>query len=989
MNTELVSTIVHELGHNLFTLMGLKFEEGWNNVLRDLEEGYRFKRTHIVPAFHEFVAHITQEFFAIKFKAQLEEYLKLEIETQLRKRRGILQGVSADDDEYGDDIKRIEVEARSQAQAQNFVDSMKIGAEIGFNKNEFAYPIGVREEHEAASGLVGVIYFVLANMGKPLDFNIFRTLMKIAIEFVKTGEFQENSTERDTKFRKFLVKASRELGIDTTTLGGMTEQQTRLSLSSQKSIFNAFIAGNIPYDVAEKVLPKVALLVLLKDIVSTSGLLEKEEGVYKDLLRKREVKDLQVALAEYYLEGKIPYDIAEKILPASCLGNPRYFQLPELTELYRKFGISEEAQATITAMLELGHILRASLEKDYFEEFLRMHGEEENAIRRAGLLGITKAVSAALNQVGVSLTERIQNAMEKAFVLHRDWNLRQSIAGEFSTSLMVDYHTSEAIGLSEAIEEFGNAVGSDEKGYINLPVYILNERPENPQNFGFENTGVSIKGSTLWIGRENGAIVIYADGAEYGAIAEELSGNMKTNEIIKQSVGRGAAVKNISIEWIEVEFKRLLYMQIPVKNISIEWIEVEGKEEGAKGISYSENGNVKVGYALFKEKLERVELLEFTASLRAIRKLDTFTYAHGIIHYLNDVKTLEDFKEYLQQHQKIGNGQILVEARKDGVEVFVMSKTKLAKSNIKQYESLGFAGCIDANEVDNKHNLYNFALGTVSEIETVNDFNNPQELEENLKKVKGLALINNLQLRKVINGERTGLSVTQIVEMLSSFKILKIFANKPITVEFAFNAGRNFEIANIPRIDEDNIVKLNEMIKNGTFELADLMEALSISENRVDAISVYITKLQNQTEGKENSRKIMNAFVKGIVERVLVAHVLRFERKEFGLKDKNQEIILGRAIVIGIQQGTNFDKNDGRILNSFVAGLTVSEAESKLNEALPELMEQAFEQNDPNAINAIIELIPGLAERRETFELSDDIKPRIDIRNYVSILSAA
>jgi hypothetical protein len=801
----------------------------------------------------------------------------------------------------------------------------------------------------------------------------------------------------------FMIMGAKERGANFPGVGGLHEFYAHITLRLLSEKLGSDILGeNVGKDIGLKSVgdgntyPKKDNLELH---AAASGLVQLISSVLKNRRQTFDIKvlkDLMRAAKNFIKSSSFNKTDTQSVMFREFLKvasrevriDIQPLQLPKLTELYRKFGISEEVQATITAMLELGHILRASLEKDYFEEFLRMHGEE-NAIRRAGLLAITKAVSAALNQVGVSLTEKIQNAMEKAFVLHRDWNLRQSIAGGFSTSLMIDYHTSEAIGLSKAIAEFGNVVRSDEKGYINLPVYILNERPENPQNFGFENTGVSIKGSTLWIGRENGAIVIYADGAEYGAIAEELSGNRKINEIIKQSVGRESAVKNISIEWIEVE----------------------GKEEGAKGISYSENGNVKVGYALFKEKLERGELLEFTASLRAIRKLDTFTYAHGIIHYLNDVKTLEDFKEYLQQHQKIGNGQILidsslaesiikqigeakfkqflVEARKDGVEVFVMSKTKLAKSNIKQYESLGFAGYIEVNEVDNKHNLYNFALGTASEIETVNDFNSPQELEENLKKVKGLALINNLQLRKVINGERTGLSITQIVEMLSSFKILKIFANKPITVEFAFNAGRNFEIANIPRIDEDNIVKLNEMIKSNNYDIAKLREALGISENGADAVSVYLAKLQNQTEGKGNSREIMNAFVKGIVERVLVAHVLRVERKEFGLKDKNQEIILGRAIVIGIQQGTNFDKNDGRILNSFVAGLTVSEAESKLNEALPELMEQAFEQNDPKAINAIIELIPGLAERRETFELSDDIKPRIDIRNYANILSAA
>jgi hypothetical protein len=448
---------------------------------------------------------------------------------------------------------------------------------------------------------------------------------------------------------------------------------------------------------------------------------------------------------------------------------------------------------------------------------------------------------------------------------------------------------------------------------------------------------------------------IYADGAEYGAIAEEVSGNRKINEIIKRLQAR--------------QHKKL-------GNISIEWIEVDRKG-GEKGISYSENGNVKVGYDLFKEKVERGELLKFTASLRTARKVDGLTYAHGIIHYLNDVKTLERFKEYLQQHQKIGNGQILideslsediieqigeakfkqflVEARKDGVEVFVMLKTK---SNIKQYESLGFAGCIYENAVTNKQNLYNFALGTQTEIETINDFNNSQELEENLRKVKGLVLINNLQLRKVINGERTGLSIMQIVEMLSSFKILKIFANKPITAEFVLKAAGNFEISEIPKLNEDNIVKLNEMIKSNNYDIAKLREALGISENGVDAVSVYIAKLQNQTEGNENSREIMNTLVKGIVERALVAHVLRVKRKEFGLKDKNQEIILGRAIVIGIQQNTNFDKNDGRILESFVAGLTLTGAESKLNGVLSELIEQAFEQNNLQAINAIIELIP-------------------------------
>jgi DNA helicase HerA-like ATPase len=192
----------------------------------------------------------------------------------------------------------------------------------------------------------------------------------------------------------------------------------------------------------------------------------------------------------------------------------------------------------------------------------------------------------------------------------------------------------------------------------------------------------------------------------YKEIAEEVEANRKINEILKGIVVEGTGVK--------------------VKNMSIEWIEVDRKE-GTKEISYLGNGNIKVGYELFKEKIERGELLEFSASIRKIKNVEGFTYAKGIIHYLDDVETLEDFKEYLNQRQKIGNGQMLInesleetiiskvgerefgrflkEAKKDGVEVFIMPKEEVEKAKIKRYEYLGLAGYVYNNK------LYNFALG--------------------------------------------------------------------------------------------------------------------------------------------------------------------------------------------------------------------------------------------------------------------------------------
>jgi hypothetical protein len=53
-------------------------------------------------------------------------------------------------------------------------------------------------------------------------------------------------------------------------------------------------------------------------------------------------------------------------------------------------------------------------------------------------------------------------------------------------------------------------------------------------------------------------------------------------------------------------------------------------------------------------------------------------------------------------------------------------------------------------------------------------------------------------------------------------------------------------------------------------------------------------------------------------------------------------------------------------------------------------MDRAFgEDKDSYANNAIINIILTLAEERKTFVLTDDVKPKMNIRNYANILSAA
>ncbi|MDR3124543.1 MAG: hypothetical protein LBU10_01515 [Endomicrobium sp.] len=129
--------------------------------------------------------------------------------------------------------------------------------------------------------------------------------------------------------------------------------------------------------------------------------------------------------------------------------------------------------------------------------------------------------------------------------------------------------------------------------------------------------------------------------------------------------------------------------------------------------------------------------------------------------------------------------------------------------------------------------------------------------------------------------------------------------------------------------------------------------------------------------------------VRGIIERELVAEVLRRKNKGLGLKDKNQEIMLGKALMASVERGIEYDKGDKRQIEEFVEGLkTEMEGEVKLNKELPGLMEKGKEGNE-EALMKIIELIPEISEGRRKIEMSEDMRPKIDIRSYRSILSAA
>ncbi|MCL2144533.1 MAG: metallophosphoesterase [Endomicrobia bacterium] len=691
--------------------------------------------------------------------------------------------------------------------------------------------------------------------------------------------------------------------------------------------------------------------------------------------------------------------------------------LPENLDMVNKMAHEGKGAGRISAAVSFKELWKSLIHP---VKFINEHPSGSGKIGAAILAGITYAGVIALS-ISALFVPVLAVAVPAALFIN------------ITAHIIIDYHYIKASGLIEAVNEFGSAAALTEEGrvnLINLPVYIISELPENYQELALKNTGVSLEGNYLWVGKLKGAVVVYAKDIDPQIIAQELDSNRMINKFIKENASKTIkkSLKNISMTFIEVDHNA-----------------------ASRSINISENGNIKVSKDLMQENAKRGTLAEFSASLRKGHNADAKTYSDGIIHDINDIDTLEYlteylsqkdsdfqskyinnfddlkeylgkkdsslaalylriFKEYLEQHQKVGNGQIMIsdpvydeimkndgniigdlfskflaEARKDGVQVFVMSKEKKDQAKVQKYRAAGLTGYSYLISKD-RGVLNNFVLDSETEFK-MDEFNDLESLEENMRKSPGIYIIQNSMFKNAINSERSNIGINNIVKILSSVKILKVFHSKPITADFARSAARNFEITDIPNIKANNVEALQNLISAKDFSAAEFKNALGIRENAVDPVSVYLIKLESRTVNinEQDKREIIKAFMLGIIEKALAAENLRKAHKEYGLKDRNHEIILGRALFEKILHNIGNDNPD-ITPDSF---RTVKEAEEKLNETLAALMPKAFENKDAKAINAIIELIPAIGQERKMFEINDTVKPAMNIRNYEKILTAA
>jgi hypothetical protein len=509
------------------------------------------------------------------------------------------------------------------------------------------------------------------------------------------------------------------------------------------------------------------------------------------------------------------------------------------------------------------------------------------------------------------------------------------------------------------------------------PVYFLNKKPLNDAGYNFKNAAINISGKPVWRGKYKGALVIFSEEADFSVLLEAVMSNQYLKGEI--SISYGAKTNKL------------------LKGRKT-WIEIDDVTPDTRH-GYSQNGNTHIGHGLFAELLKYSDLANLAASFNKLKKSESRALAQGLIHFLDDVNLPAQFIQYLNQHQKIGNGQIMLtgdfmekltdaigiekvseflnSAAKDGVQVYVsFDDYYYAKTFEKQLKKAGFAGY--SYTKNNRVYIYNFDLKSETEMPAIN-FNDYGSLERALKESKGFGILKNSNLKRVITYERNGIFINKITEALSVSRILQILSDIPLDAGAARRAAMNFNIEDMPELTEPARQILSEALADDNITTEEFSAFTSF--NPAHPISIYLSKLELQTGGE----KIINAFLAGITERILTADALAKAGKKQGLKDKKLEIVLGRALIKQIKEKTASYGND---IAPESLGATVKGVENGLYLKLDELTDDAFINGSPKAVNALAELIPAIAEGREK-DMSQSLRPQMDIRNYKKILTAA
>lgn len=507
--------------------------------------------------------------------------------------------------------------------------------------------------------------------------------------------------------------------------------------------------------------------------------------------------------------------------------------------------------------------------------------------------------------------------------------------------IVIDYRYIKESGIEQALQMFGDKTYIDENGQIHIPpVMILDNLEKISEKYELKNTGIKVHGNSIYQVGINGMLVYGAQGIEGSQVSKAIN----TSGMLKEEIER--LLKTKGIEQVKVEVEGIIVEQ-------------------AEGLRFEEGITVIGSQELQGQSAEYIN--DYVSSSLEIKRSMGLMYSQKALISLESIKELEQLEQSLkqararkiiskEQYEKIGlSKEEIIKMREEGIEIYV------EENEIKEeYKEKGITGQI-IKEKDKSY-IYDYYTQEKVEIEEIREGATVIEIENRLlnsdKPIKvGINVLTQAFKKADILSSYTGLD-TLIGKMKFTTGIGKI------TQRDMQSMINNIDYNKIPVIQESKYKELKEA------KLEEVKEILSIEETSELGILIKAVLKNEEIENEQINEKIK--------ERVLAKSALKQVNKENGLKDKKMEEMLGKMLLIQID---NKDKETVNIEGSF---------KGSKEEVIKKIMQEITKAEDKNeiAINTIIEIILIYSEEYKNKQLTRRIDTN-DARNYRAMLSAA
>ena len=522
--------------------------------------------------------------------------------------------------------------------------------------------------------------------------------------------------------------------------------------------------------------------------------------------------------------------------------------------------------------------------------------------------------------------------------------------------MAIEYKSIKASEIEEMVKDMG--IGAEikvkEEGGIevsNIAVMIVEDIGEASKNYELENIGIKVKGNSIYKIKGSGILVYGAKGVNKEEISKVLTESQNIKEEIEKAI-RAKTGKRVSVE--------------------VEGI-IEDNKEGLR----IEEGITKINEEEIKGKTGEY-IKGYMASVMEIKRAMGVMYSQKAVVSLENIEGKDKVKEALsngsvrkiiskEQYEELKlSAEEIIALREEGIEIYVADNAT-RESAMKGYKGAGISGQI-IKEGEKIYIYDYYSQESADEKEEMEIVTEEESLEDIEKKIVNSQKPIYIDIKVLEKKFKEGRDITnahrQIGALIGNIKI-KIGIGK-ISKKDIENIGYSLDYNKLPILNE--AIDKEKFIKMGAEEF---MKELEIKGNSEIAI---IIKSINEEEIKES-------FIRVIKERILAKTELKNSNKEYGLKDKKLEQLLGRMLVKQIGNRDKVTKNLEEIFKGNKEEIIKKILEEK------QKLEQGTQEEKEVAINTIIEIILVYAEENNK-EVIRETKEE-EVQRYRAMLCAA